>query len=1303
MAPRARRAAKPRVRSWPQGPVALHEEEEAPVALEERLLAPRLPGAGGGVARLAAALADPRLAPAQRAGLMHQLQQRHGNAQVARMVARAQAQAPAPVARLLQRDCPPAAVERPPVAPEEDARFQATTAKIGQVAAKEKQHPPAKAKAAEAQAAAAGPANEVASQAKAGQVEKMGQQQPGVFDKKAFVAAVRKAVAAAAPKSLTEAVDYKESGKAAQVKGQVAGLVKSGKEGAEQGIKQATTATPDAGKAKPKPVTPMKPESPGPPPGPVGAPEAMPKPKPADEIDLRHDQCATNSELQEAGVTEEQLRKSNEPQFQEAVDAKKEAEAHSTSAPAEFRAEEQDVLGQARTQAGAAAARGTGAMHAGRAGALAQVMAGKAGAKAADEAKRAKVAGELEAIYARTKQDVTTILNGIDGKINPVFDAGEKAARQAMETHIETRTRAFKKQRYSGIRGKLRWLKDKFSAPPELNQFVDEGVKVFTARMDAVIDQVADIVGAELTKAKARIVQGRQEVQRYVAGLPKDLQQIGKAAAADIAGRFEELDQQVTDKQQALVDDLAQKYVEARDRANERANAMKEANKGLWDRAKDLVKGVIETIKKLKDMLLNVLAKAADVIGTIIRDPIGFLGNLVSAVKMGLNQFVSNIGAHLKKGLMGWLFGTLAEAGIRMPESFDLKGILSLVLQLLGLTYENIRARAVKVVGEKALSALEKTADVFVTLVKEGPAGLWKFISDKLASLKDAVMDQIKDFVITKVITAGITWLLSLLNPASAFIKACKMIYDVVMFFIERGSQIMSLVNAILDSIGAIASGALASAANMVEQALAKAIPVAISFLASLLGLGGIADKIKSVIQAIQAPVNKLIDTVIGGALKLFKKLGGDKIIAAAQKGIAWTKDKIQKGKEWVKKKASAAGAWAKAKAKGLFGKKVAFTGGGERHALWIDVAGGQPRLMVASNVAELEKMLGRLTTDADEPAKLPAEKKAEALGLIGEARALKDGALKDASESEPSPELQRLAAVMGKLFNLFVGPRSAEQGFVATLSPAELDQVIAILVGLETAIRAAQLSKDARAYVEAARAAAGLTPDEARLVGMFEGDFGIALGEYVDEGGKTQGVAAINAVGFGASKKNRIELSEAEKEAIIRRGRELDARRKGGEKLSQEERDFIKMAKRVEEGTQTSRPMAAGDQEVLAAAVGKIYDRLEQSLAGKYTVLRGAVSKTGQPASSEHAEVMIRNYLKEQGAAVHGRVIPIGVSQNTVCGRCVNHLLKGTDVAGSAESGGAKQPGVTAGGDPEKQRRVMVLGNKLAGIIAGG
>ena len=82
---------------------------------------------------------------------------------------------------------------------------------------------------------------------------------------------------------------------------------------------------------------------------------------------------------------------------------------------------------------------------------------------------------------------------------------------------------------------------------------------------------------------------------------------------------------------------------------------------------------------------------------------------------------------------------------------------------------------------------MEQTVDVFKTLVTEGAAGLWEWIKDKLGDLKDMVLGAIKDFVIEKVIKAGITWLISLLNPAAAFIKACKAIYDIVMFIVERG------------------------------------------------------------------------------------------------------------------------------------------------------------------------------------------------------------------------------------------------------------------------------------------------------------------------------------------------------------------------------------------------------------------------------------------------------------------------------------------------------------------------------------
>ena len=82
------------------------------------------------------------------------------------------------------------------------------------------------------------------------------------------------------------------------------------------------------------------------------------------------------------------------------------------------------------------------------------------------------------------------------------------------------------------------------------------------------------------------------------------------------------------------------------------------------------------------------------------------------------------------------------------------------------------------------------------------PSGL----EEKLGELKEQAMSAIKSFLIEKIVVAGVTWLISLLNPASAFVKACKMIYDVIMFFVERGEQIMGLVNAVIDSVEQIAS-----------------------------------------------------------------------------------------------------------------------------------------------------------------------------------------------------------------------------------------------------------------------------------------------------------------------------------------------------------------------------------------------------------------------------------------------------------------------------------------------------------------
>jgi hypothetical protein len=932
--------------------------------------------------RAAAREAAPSPAPERRTltrrGVMR-LQRSAGNAAVARLVAGARApkadRAPAggsapagpvgaaagavtaPGEPVVQRRAdgsggspspPPAPT---PIDPHDDPRFATVESQVGAKAKGLRAHPPAAGEAKKASAAAMAPAGDKEAQAKAAQADKMSGAKPAGFDKAKFMAAVKAAIAAKAPKNLDEADSFPESGKADQVKIEVMGNVTKGKQDSAKDIAEKSGEAPDQSKAKDKPVTPLAPD-PAPTAGapPTGA--AMPAPAPPEQTDLGAGKAETDAQMADAEVTEDQLAKSNEPEFTGALAAKKEGEQHSATAPAQVREHEAATLAQASQGAGQAGQAAVADMVASKSGALSKAAGGKGAAKSKDEAARAKVTGEIRKIFDATKAEVDKILADLDGSVAQKFEAGEKAAKAAFTADHTARMDAYKDKRYSGLLGKGRWLRDKFAGmPAEANNLFLESRKLYEAKMEVVISDVADHIGKELTRAKDRIAKGRQQIADYVASQPKELQKVAADAAGKIGDQFDKLESDVDEKQDALVDDLATRYSEARNAVDEEIKELQAANKGLWDKAKDAIVGTIRTILKLKDMLLGVLARAAGAIGKIIKDPIGFLGNLISAVKGGVQNFAANIVDHLKKGLQGFLFGSLADAGIEVPESFDLKGIIKLVLSILGLTWMKIRTKIVKRIGEAAMGAVEKGVDIFKTLATEGVGGLWKFLVDKLSDLKDTVMDAIQDFVVVKIVKAGITWLISALNPAAAFIKACKMIYDVVMFFVEKGSQIKEFVDSVLDSIESIVGGGVGAVARHIESTLAKILPLLLGFLASLLGLGGISEKIKEILEKVQKPVSKAIDFVINGALKLAAP-----IINLAKRGAAWVKGKVEKGKAWVKGKVEGAKTWAKGKLEavaGFFSVRESFTVDGERHSLF--TTGESSQLTVASTPTVLD------------------------------------------------------------------------------------------------------------------------------------------------------------------------------------------------------------------------------------------------------------------------------------------------------------------------------------------------------------
>jgi hypothetical protein len=796
-----------------------------------------------------------------------------------------------------------------------DPAFRAMKTRLSQTSRTVKKHPPARSEAKNASGAAHAPTNDVASQAAAAQVEEMGTAKPGGFDKAKFIASVRAAIDRKAPKNLEQADSFGKSGAADEVKNEVKGRVADGKAASAKDIKSKATAKPDTSKATPKQVESLGPQLPTPQAADPGAAAAMPQQAPPEQTNLSTGGDDTKQEMADAEVTDQQLAQSNEPEFQSAAAAKGEAGKHSATAPGPVLAAEKAELQSAKAGASSSTKGSLAAMVGKRTANTGAAHSAKTGAKAKEEAERAKVAADIEQIYSTTKADTERILTDLDGKVSKSFEAGEQDARAAFESSYSKQMSAYKDKRYSGILGKGRWLKDKLtSMPPEVNQFFVTAKALYVQRMDQVISNVADLVGGELTRARARIATGRTQIKTYVSQQKGNLAKYAGEAEKNIGGKFDELDKSVDDKQDGLVDDLASKYTEARNAVDTRIEELQSENKGLWDKAKDLVGGVIKTVLQLKDMLLGVLARAAGVIGKIIQHPIAFLGNLISGIGAGLRQFLSRIGTHLEKGVVGWLLGSLASTGLELPEKFDLKGILHLVGSIIGLTWANFKARLVAKVGAPVAGKIEKGVDFVKAIATGGLGAAWSFIVDKVSDIKDSILGQVKDFLITKVIGAGVEWILGLMTPAGAFIKACKAIYSIVMFFVERAGQIKAFVDSVLDSVESIASGALGKVAGAIEDSLSKILPLAIGFLANLLGLGGITEKIQSILKTVQKPITSAFDFLIGKAAKfgkgLIAKAKNSKIArkarelkAAAKQGVAKVKAKVKELKGRVKAK----------------------------------------------------------------------------------------------------------------------------------------------------------------------------------------------------------------------------------------------------------------------------------------------------------------------------------------------------------------------------------------------------------------
>ena len=281
--------------------------------------------------------------------------------------------------------------------------------------------------------------------------------------------------------------------------------------------------------------------------------------------------------------------------------------------------------------------------------------------------------------------------------------------------------------------------------------------------------------------------------------------------------------------------------------------------------------------------VLAILKRARATFLVIINDPVAFLRNLLGAVGQGVRQFMANILGHLRDGVIAWLTGPVAAAGIQMPERWDLRGIIGFVLQILGLTWARVRAKLVSLLGDRAVAMLESG---FALIQQIRDRGLVQALRDRVTeffgSLREAALGAIRSFIQTRLVQAGITQLLSLLNPVGVVIQAIIKTYTTIQFFIQRINQILDLVESVLNSIGAIASGAIGAAASFVERTMARTIPVVLDFLARFIGLGDVGAQVQTTIRNLQGSVDKMLDRAVEWIRTQATRLGS----AVVQAGV---------------------------------------------------------------------------------------------------------------------------------------------------------------------------------------------------------------------------------------------------------------------------------------------------------------------------------------------------------------------------------------------------------------------------------
>jgi hypothetical protein len=307
----------------------------------------------------------------------------------------------------------------------------------------------------------------------------------------------------------------------------------------------------------------------------------------------------------------------------------------------------------------------------------------------------------------------------------------------------------------------------------------------------------------------------------------------------------------------------------------------------------EIVKIVVHVILQIMnfpfDLINNIIAKAMQAFELIKKDPIGFLKNLLRAIKEGFMQFFDHILTHLFTGLKAWFLSEVKLAGIPVPKDFSAIGILKWLLAVLDITMEKIWKKLEERIGKpkvdkikKMIATVQKVAgaagDALAFMEDVQKRGFLEVMIDKvkeqLSNVWDLVLNAVQSFVMDQIIKKVTAKLLSMLDPTGimAVINGAIALYKAIESFKRYLVEMLKIVNSFVEGTLQIAQGATKNAADFLEGALAQGVPVVIGFLANQVGLK-LSERLKDALELVRAKVDKGLTWAIDKVVIIVEKL----------------------------------------------------------------------------------------------------------------------------------------------------------------------------------------------------------------------------------------------------------------------------------------------------------------------------------------------------------------------------------------------------------------------------------------------